>query len=86
VLGTGWVGSLESEPAQLNFTSVFDLHVELSNRQLQNGTPGVRYLCPGTPVEFTQYTSVGRMRTSVDIQDFHLPKIAVAGSLITVTQ
>lgn len=86
VLGTGWVGSLDREPAQLNVTSVFDLHVELSNRQREDGTPGVRYLCPGTPVEFTQFTRVGRMRTSVDIQGFHLPKASVAGSLITVTQ
>jgi len=87
VLGTAWVGALDREPAQLSITSVVDLHIDLSNNQLEDGTRDLRYLCPGTPVEFTQYARVGRMRTSVGIQDFHLPKVSVAGNhVISVTQ
>jgi hypothetical protein len=87
VLGAAWVGSLDREPAQLSIASVIDLHIDLSNSQVLN-TPGgkPRYLCAGTPIEFTQYKRVGRMQTSVDIQDFRLPKISVARNLITVTQ
>jgi hypothetical protein len=87
ILGTAWAGSLDREPAQLSISPVVDLPVNLSNSQIQN-TPGggPRFLCPGTPITFTQYSRVARMQTSVDIQDFHLPKITVQGNMLTITQ
>lgn len=87
VLGTGWAGSLDSYPAQLGISPVVDLHVNLSNNMILN-TPGgkPRYLCPGTPITFTQYTAVRRRQTSVDFQGFILPKITVQGNIITITQ
>jgi hypothetical protein len=87
ILGTGWVGSLNREPAQLSIAPTIDLPISLSNSEVVN-TPGGkrRFLCVGTPITFTQNTRVGRMQTSVDVQGFRLPKIAVAGSMMTITQ
>jgi hypothetical protein len=87
ILGTGWVGTLNREPAQLGIAPIIDLPVSLSNSEAVN-TPGgkARFLCAGTPITFTQYNRVGRMQTSVDIQGFRLPKITVAGNMMTITQ
>jgi hypothetical protein len=85
VLGTGWVGSLDSWPAQINLSPALDMHVNLSNSQLENGTKDRRPLCPGTPITFTQYSRVGRTQTSVDVQGFYLPKVVVTGHMITYT-
>jgi hypothetical protein len=87
LLGTAWSGSLDREPAQLSIVPFVDLPIDLSNSEIVN-TPGgkPRYLCAGTPITFTQYDRVARMTTSVDIHDFHLPKVSVQGSTLTVTQ
>jgi len=86
VLGTGWVGSIDREPAQFALNPVIALPVNLSNSEILN-TPGgkPRFLCPGTPITFTQYNKIGRMRTSVDIQGYHLPKITGEGNMLTIT-
>jgi hypothetical protein len=87
--GTAWVGSLDREPAQIGFSSVKDVLVNLSNSQLAQaqGTGGaLRYLCAGTPITFTEYTMVNRMQVSMDIKDFQLPKIGIEGNMITITQ
>ena len=86
-LGTAWVGSLDREPAQIGISSVKDVPVNLSNSQMANGSGGdLRYLCIGTPITFTSYTKVNRTQISVDVKDFYLPKLSVAGNMITVTQ
>jgi len=85
VLGADWVGSLDPWPGQINLSAALDMHVNLSNNQLENGTKDRRALCPGTPITFTQYSRVGRTQTSVDVQGFYLPKVVVAGHMITYT-
>lgn len=87
ILGTGWAGSLDRDPAQLSISPVVDLPVNLSNSEIVN-TPGgkPRFLCPDTPITFTQYNRIARMQTSVDIQGFHLPKISAQGNMLTITQ
>jgi len=85
VLGTGWTGTLDRWPAQINLSPALDMHVNLSNNQLENGTKDRRALCPGTPITFTQYSRVGRTQASVDVQGFYLPKVVVAGRMITYT-
>ena len=88
MLGTAWVGALDREPAQLGISPVVDPNISLSNRQHNNehNENELRYLCPGTPITFTQYARVGRMQTSVDLQPFSLPKYSVAGNMIIITQ
>jgi hypothetical protein len=86
-LGTAWVGSLDREPAELSISSVFDVPVNFSNSQtMARGRNELRFLCPGTPISFTQYSTVRRVQTSVDIQNFVLPQIIVEGDQITVPQ
>jgi hypothetical protein len=87
VLGTAWVGSLDPPLAQPGISPVVELQTSLSNSQIVN-TPGgkQRYLCAGTPVTFTQYTRVQRMKTSIDIQGFVLPKMTMQGNMISVSQ
>jgi len=85
-IGTGWAGSLDPTPGQLNLYPIVDLNVNLSNSHVQEANGGSHYLCVGTPVAFTQYKAVRRMQTSVDIKEFHLPPISVAGNMITITQ
>jgi hypothetical protein len=88
MLGTAWVGALDREPAQLGISPVVDPNINLSNSQNNNGRGenGLRYLCPGTPIIFTQYARVGRMQASVDLQSFSLPEYSVTGNRITITQ
>jgi hypothetical protein len=83
-LGTGWVGALEREPAQLGISPIVEPNINLSNSQRGENEP--RSLCPGTPVTFTQYGRVGRMQTSLDLQPFSLPKYSVTGNMITIAQ
>ena len=87
-LGTAWVGALEREPAQLGISPVVESDFNLSNSQHNNerGENEPRYLCPGTPVTFTEYARVGRIQTSVDLPSFSLPKYSVTGNMITITQ
>jgi hypothetical protein len=87
VPGTAWVGSLDREPAQLGISSVIEAPVNFSNAEKQEGgRNGLRFLCPGAPISFTQYSTVRRFQTSVDIQNFFLPQISVEGDRITVPQ
>jgi hypothetical protein len=87
-LGAAWVGALEREPAQLGISPVVEADINLSNGQhnTERGENEPRYLCPGTPVTFTEYARVGRMQTSVDLPSFSLPKYSVTGNMITITQ
>jgi hypothetical protein len=83
VLGTGWAGSLDREPAQMGISPIVDTHIDLSNNQMENGTKEMRSLCAGTLITFTQYSLVGRTQTSVDVDGFYLPKVSIEGNRIT---
>jgi hypothetical protein len=87
ILGTAWVGSLDREPAQIGISPVVEAQVMLSNSESEN-TPGSkpRYLCPGTPITFSQYNAIGRTQTAVEIQGFTLPELKVEGNQFSITQ
>jgi len=75
VQGDGWAGSLDRAPAQFGITSVWQAAFRLSNeyKDERNGTP--RYLCPGSPVTFTQYGLFRRTQVSLTIQGFQLAAV-----------
>jgi hypothetical protein len=85
VLGTAWVGSIDREPAQFGISPVVDAAVNLSNRYPSNQT-GLRYLCPGTPIVFTQYKPAHRMQITTNIEGYHLPQVSIEGNRITISQ
>ena len=73
VQGDAWIGSLESSPADLAIAPVWSPSIVLSNGTKMEGKPESRYLCPGTPVTFTQYHQVGRTQYDFTIPDFRFP-------------
>jgi hypothetical protein len=88
VLGDAWVGSLNPETAEFGISPVVSDPVNLSNVQVNEseGRARFRYLCPGTPIVFTQYKAVRQLQMTVDVTDFHLPTVTIAGNQVTVTQ
>jgi hypothetical protein len=85
VLDTVWVGSLDREPAKFGISPVVDVSVNFPNRYVENQTR-LRYLCPGTPIVFTQYKPVDRMQIVTDIQGYRLPQVSIVGNMITISQ
>jgi len=85
VVGVSWVGSPEREAAKLNFSSVVDLHINLSNNFTDGQPITPRFLCPGAPVHFRQYGMARRTQASVDVQGYQLPEVTVEGNRVTVT-
>jgi hypothetical protein len=80
VLGTSWIGSFESDPAEFGITSVWETPLIFSNamasyRQGQPVRP--RQLCPGSPVVFTEYRLAGHTQLTVSIPNFRLPDLAL---------
>lgn len=79
LLGTGWIGSLTTDPADLGIPSVWETPVGLSNMIFfQRGqVVHPRQLCPGSPITFASFTPVRRTQVSLTIQGFHLPELAL---------
>jgi len=77
VQGAAWVGAFDTAPAQFGITSVWSVMISLSNGWRYSNVRGKpqepRYLCPGTPVVFTQYRLVRRLQTDVIIPNFQMP-------------
>jgi len=74
VQGDAWMGSLESSPADFGIAPVWSPSIALSNgTKMEGNQPESRYLCPGTPVTFTQYNLVGRTQYDFTIPDFRFP-------------
>ena len=73
VQGAGWIGTLDRAPADPNISPVQQVNFNLTNGYKSGGGGGSRYLCPGSPVIFTQYERIGRTQAGVTIHDFHLP-------------
>jgi hypothetical protein len=73
VQGDAWIGSLDSSPADFAIAPVWSPSIALSNGAKMEGKPESRYLCPGTPVTFTQYNPVGRTQYDFTIPDFRFP-------------
>jgi hypothetical protein len=74
VQGDAWIGSLESSLADFAIAPVWSPSIVLSNAtKMEGNKPESRYLCPGTPVTFTQYKPVGRTQYDFTIPDFRFP-------------
>jgi hypothetical protein len=78
VQGSGWTGNLDDDPAEFGISSVWTTGLELSNSLRDTGQKGrpqePRYLCPGTPLTFTQYDPVRQIQSDNTIQDFHFAR------------
>jgi hypothetical protein len=78
VQGSGWTGILDDDPAEFGISSVWTMGLNLSNNMRDSGEKArpqrFRYLCPGTPLTFTQYDPVKQIQSNFTIQDFHFPR------------
>jgi hypothetical protein len=78
VQGSGWTGILDDDPAEFGISSVWTIGLNLSNNMRDSGEKArpqrFRYLCPGTPLTFTQYDPVKQIQSNFTIQDFHFPR------------
>jgi hypothetical protein len=78
VKGDGWTGALDRSPAEFGISPIWVAGIPLSNGERSTGDEGTsqksRYLCPGTPLTFTQYDSVRQIRSDLTIRDFHFPQ------------
>ena len=78
VQGAGWTGNLDDDPAEFGISSVWTTGLDLSNSLRDTGEKGrpqkPRYLCPGTPLTFTQYDPVRQIQSDSTIRDFHFPR------------
>jgi hypothetical protein len=85
VEGGAWAGNLDNDLAEFGISSVWMTPVALSNGwgtfDDQSHRPGVRYLCPGTPLIFTQYNLVRHSQADLTIANFHLPPLTPPGML-----
>jgi hypothetical protein len=86
VIGAAWTGELDRAPADFNLSPVAKPGIGLSNADNGSENRKPRFLCPGTPVTFTTYKLLRRIQTTIDIQDFHLPKTTVIGNQISIDQ
>lgn len=76
LIGTAWVGSLDTDPAEFGITSVWDTQVPLSNYWL-GYPPRSRRLCPGTPLTFARFARAGQTQVTLSIPNFRLPVLAL---------
>jgi hypothetical protein len=79
-LGTSWVGSFETDPAEFGITSVWDTPLSLSNNwstYREGESSHERHICPGTSVSFTGYELIARTQVGLTIQNFHLPELSI---------
>jgi hypothetical protein len=84
VASEAWVGELERKPAEFGISSVVQAPVGLSNTFWGSQDKKPDYLCPGTPINFTQYNAVSRTQASIDIQNYHLRKLTDVGGKISI--
>ena len=75
VQGAGWAGSLDRAPAQFGISSVRQTNFQLSNGYPNYPSGNPRYLCPGSPVTFTQYDVFRRTQVALTIQGFQLAAV-----------
>jgi len=77
VQGAGWAGSLDRALADVNISPVQQVNFSLTNGGTVGRDAHSRYLCPGSPVIFTQYERVGRTQAGITIQDYRLPSVTI---------
>lgn len=78
VQDTGWTGAVDAQSDLPSITSVWELGIRFSSDFATNDESGMRqkprFLCPGTPITFTQYHRIRRTQAALSIEDFHLPE------------
>ena len=81
---TEWAGGLDPGPAEFGITSVWDANVNLTWPAFNNTESDERQwnLCPGTPMQFTQYRRTTRLREELSIPAFQMPELTTADQLI----
>jgi len=84
LVSNAWVGELEREPTEFGISSVVQVPVYLSKSSSVSQDKKPNYLCPGTPITFTQYNAVLHTQTSIDIQNYHLRKMTDVGGKIFI--
>ena len=83
--GTGWIGSLSTDPAEFGITSVWSYSLYLSNASPdyhQGESPVPRQLCPGSPVTFTTYGDIRRSQVGLEIPNFRLPELSTGAMIL----
>ena len=78
-IAKAWVGELDREPAELGISPVSNVPLVFSQPWLSKDWEEAGHhwsICPGAPVQFTQYQAASRLREDVSIPGFHLPELA----------
>jgi hypothetical protein len=78
-----WEGLRDSDPADFGISPVIQRAPFLfadNGTYLMNGSTKGRHLCYGTPISFTQYTTVRRAIIHTSIQEYHLPQLTISGN------
>ncbi len=72
-----WIGSIETETAELGIVPVWSSPVNFTNQFVMgsNGPTKVRHFCAGTPVTFTKYTLIARTQATLGMNGFQLPRL-----------
>ena len=74
VPGDDWVGTLKTTLADFGISPVENPQMGFSNATKGEGEDAEqRYLCPGTPITFTQYSFAQRMQYEMTIPNYRLP-------------
>jgi hypothetical protein len=78
--GSGWAGSLDSDPAEFSIPAVWTTSLPLSsNWHEEQGRPTKpRHICPGTPLTFTEYSVAQRTQSDFTIPNFRFPSYKVS--------
>lgn len=74
VPASGWVGALGNLPAEFGITSVWTSSLYFPGQGLFIASRADRtYLCPGTPINFTEYTLIDRFQLDLSFPAMQLP-------------
>jgi hypothetical protein len=74
VPASGWVGSLGDAPADFGITPVWTSSLYFPGQGFTIPSLSKRtYLCPGTPINFTEYTLIDRSQLNLSLPEMRLP-------------
>lgn len=72
--GIGWVGSLDTQPADFGLTSVWEVPVWLQRFSSSRSSPR-QHLCPGSPISIVPYSVVSRNQQKIVSQLLNLKSL-----------
>lgn len=76
--GIGWMGSLDTQPADFGLTSVWQVPVWLQ-RYSSSKSSQRQHLCPGSPISLVPYTVVSRNQQKIVSQPLKLKSLVPSG-------